>query len=142
MPWKATCAMDERMRFVIAASAEDAVMVEVCERFGVSRMTGYKWLARYRQDGVEGLKERSRAPLQHGLARPEAMIAAVLGLRERYPFWGPRKLRKKLAHAIGGHHYIETVWGRGYILQDPAIRSARTAAGIDWEGAVGPAVIG
>jgi DNA-binding winged helix-turn-helix (wHTH) protein len=52
------------------------------------------------------------------------------------------KLRKKLAHAIGGHHYIETVWGRGYILQDPAIRSARTAAGIDWEGAVGPAVIG
>src|ERR1700730_7977519 len=96
MPWKATCAMDERMRFVIAASAEDAVMVEVCERFGVSRMTGYKWLARYRQDGVEGLKERSRAPLQHGPARPEAMIAAVLGLRERYPFWGPRKLRKKL----------------------------------------------
>ena len=52
------------------------------------------------------------------------------------------KLRKKLAQAIGGHHYIETVWGRGYILQDPAIGSARTAVGIDWEGAVGPAVIG
>jgi two-component system cell cycle response regulator CtrA len=52
------------------------------------------------------------------------------------------KLRKKLAQAIGGHHYIETKWGRGYILQDPAIGSARTAVGIDWEGAVGPAVIG
>ncbi|MEO1788044.1 MAG: helix-turn-helix domain-containing protein, partial [Pseudomonadota bacterium] len=29
------------------------------------------------------------------------------------------KLRKKLAKATGGHHYIETVWGRGYVLRDP-----------------------
>jgi two-component system cell cycle response regulator CtrA len=30
------------------------------------------------------------------------------------------KLRKKLAQATGGKHYIETVWGRGYALRDPA----------------------
>ena len=29
------------------------------------------------------------------------------------------KLRKKLAVATGGDHYIETVWGRGYVLRDP-----------------------
>jgi two-component system cell cycle response regulator CtrA len=29
------------------------------------------------------------------------------------------KLRKKLAQATGGQHYIETVWGRGYMLKDP-----------------------
>ena len=29
------------------------------------------------------------------------------------------KLRKKLANATGGEHYIETVWGRGYVLRDP-----------------------
>ncbi|MGX9855573.1 response regulator transcription factor CtrA [Limimaricola variabilis] len=29
------------------------------------------------------------------------------------------KLRKKLAQATGGEHYIETVWGRGYVLRDP-----------------------
>ena len=29
------------------------------------------------------------------------------------------KLRKKLAQATGGNHYIETVWGRGYRLRDP-----------------------
>ena len=28
-------------------------------------------------------------------------------------------LRKKLAEATGGEHYIETVWGRGYVLKDP-----------------------
>lgn len=29
------------------------------------------------------------------------------------------KLRKKLATAAGGDNYIETVWGRGYVLKDP-----------------------
>lgn len=31
------------------------------------------------------------------------------------------KLRKKLAEASGGDNYIETVWGRGYVLKDPAV---------------------
>ena len=34
------------------------------------------------------------------------------------------KLRKKLQAATGGKHYIETVWGRGYVLRDPADESA------------------
>jgi len=29
------------------------------------------------------------------------------------------KLRKKLSNALGGENYIETVWGRGYVLRDP-----------------------
>src|SRR4029434_9746501 len=29
------------------------------------------------------------------------------------------KLRKKLAQATGGDHYIETIWGRGYVMRDP-----------------------
>jgi DNA-binding response OmpR family regulator len=33
------------------------------------------------------------------------------------------KLRKKLAQATGGSHYIETVWGRGYVLRDPITAS-------------------
>ncbi|MFZ5615806.1 MAG: response regulator transcription factor CtrA [Pseudomonadota bacterium] len=34
------------------------------------------------------------------------------------------KLRKKLAAATSGDHYIETVWGRGYVLRDPAEEKA------------------
>ncbi len=89
--------MDERMRFVMAASEDEAVMSEICAEFGISRQTGYKWLLRYRADGVEGLKERSRAPIRHGRARDEELVAAALALRERQPTWGPKKLRKKLA---------------------------------------------
>ena len=33
------------------------------------------------------------------------------------------KLRKKLAQATGGDNYIETVWGRGYVLRDPIVPS-------------------
>jgi two-component system, cell cycle response regulator CtrA len=45
------------------------------------------------------------------------------------------KLRKKLAQATGGSHYIETVWGRGYVLRDPAVRSRKPTPGIDRESA-------
>ena len=38
------------------------------------------------------------------------------------------KLRRKLAQATGGSHYIETVWGRGYVLRDPTITSGTIKA--------------
>jgi two-component system cell cycle response regulator CtrA len=37
------------------------------------------------------------------------------------------KLRKKLQDASGGENYIETVWGRGYVLKDPEPASAESA---------------
>ena len=47
MPWQEVCPMDEKMRFIGAVLAEEESMVELCERFGISRKTGYKWRARY-----------------------------------------------------------------------------------------------
>jgi two-component system cell cycle response regulator CtrA len=38
------------------------------------------------------------------------------------------KLRKKLAEATGGQNYIETVWGRGYVLREPAAVAGNLAA--------------
>ena len=35
------------------------------------------------------------------------------------------KLRKKLSEATGGENYIETVWGRGYVLREPASTDAK-----------------
>ncbi|HLY52148.1 MAG TPA: IS481 family transposase [Steroidobacteraceae bacterium] len=102
MSWKETCVMDERMRFVIAASEAGAVMSRVCEEFGISRTIGYKWLERYVAEGLDGLKDRSRAPRAHGRAREAELVATVLALRERYRHWGPKKLRVKLAELVPG----------------------------------------
>jgi transposase-like protein len=54
MPWLRTNPMDERMRFIVAHVEGLYSMTELCERFGVSRQTGYKWLGRYRGAGVQG----------------------------------------------------------------------------------------
>ncbi|MCV2865658.1 response regulator transcription factor CtrA [Albidovulum sediminicola] len=39
------------------------------------------------------------------------------------------KLRKKLAEATGGESYVETVWGRGYVLREPLANDRRVAIG-------------
>lgn len=96
MPWKETCRMDERVQFISRLLSGDEAMVALCVEYGISRKTGYKWLGRYFEDGVAGLEERSHAPWQHGRAHNVAVVQAVLGLRERWPRWGPRKLRAKL----------------------------------------------
>ena len=57
-------------------------------------------------------KEMFLDHLYGGMDEPELKIIDVLVC----------KLRKKLARATGGHNYIETAWGRGYFLRDPAIR--------------------
>jgi putative transposase len=93
MPWKEVCAMEERVRFVLEAAKKELSLSELCRQFGVSRVTGYKWLERYRSSGMEGLREQSRAPRQHPNAVEEEVMARLVALRERYPSWGPKKLQ-------------------------------------------------
>ena len=62
MGWMETWAVDERMRLVLAVERQEEPMAALCRRFGVSRRIGYKWLERYRKEGVAGLADRSRAP--------------------------------------------------------------------------------
>ncbi len=93
MGWKETCALDERMRFVMAAEAQEEPMAALCRRFGVSRKSGYKWLERYRSEGVAGLAERSRAPRNHPQAVSAALAERCLSVRRAHPTWGPVKVR-------------------------------------------------
>ncbi len=96
MPWREVCPMDERMRFISAVLAGEENMSALCEEFGVSRKTGYKWLGRYREFGPAGLEERSRAPGRAPWAISQAQREAILGVRRTHPSWGPKKLRAKL----------------------------------------------
>ena len=97
MPWRESCAMDERICFIADYNSGSWTMTELCERHAISRKTGYKWLGRYRLDGAAGLAERSCAPLVHGRATAEHLVDAIVGLRRERPSWGPRKIVAKLA---------------------------------------------
>src|SRR5215469_6017382 len=92
MPWRETCQMDERTQFIARVLAGEDAMTVLCHEYGISRKTGYKWLGRYHREGAAGLRDRSHAPLRHGQAHDVAVVQAVLGLRERWPHWGPKKL--------------------------------------------------
>jgi putative transposase len=93
MVWKETCAMEERIRFVDAVVENTGTFAAVCRRFGVSRKTGYKWLARYEAGGIEGLKDQSRAPLHHAQAMTARIAELCLAVRRAHPTWGPLKVK-------------------------------------------------
>jgi putative transposase len=92
MPWTETRVADERTRFVVDCETEDGSMAEVCRRYGISRKTGYKWLARWLCEGPGGLVNRSRAPRCHPNLVSAEQVQAILEERDRRG-WGPKKLR-------------------------------------------------
>src|SRR5437773_9691746 len=92
MPWNETDPMNERVKFIARYLQKDEPFIVLCERAGISRKTGYKWVERYEGGGVAALVERSRAPLSHPHAVPAAVIESIVATRRRHPRWGPRKL--------------------------------------------------
>jgi len=88
--------MSQRKEFVKLALSEGANRARLCERFGVSRKTGYKWLVRYQREGEPGFADRSRRPRSSPGVTPPVLADAVVRLREAHPAWGGRKLRARL----------------------------------------------
>jgi len=97
MGWKGVTVMDQRIRFLSDYLEGFYPFSELCLLFGISRKTGYKWVGRYREFGVEGLEERSRRPLTCPHQTDDAVIQSIVRERHRHPTWGP----KKLLHVIG-----------------------------------------
>jgi transposase InsO family protein len=72
-------------------------VVEVAERYGVSRQSVHAWLRRYQAGGLAGLQDRSHRPrVCPHQARP-AVEVAVCELRRQHPGWGATRLRHELA---------------------------------------------
>jgi putative transposase len=88
--------MDEKVRFVVEHEQGYHSMAELCQRYGISRETGYFWLRRHHQSGFEGLRENSRAPRCHPNQTPADQERMILELRYAHGRWGPRKLKRFL----------------------------------------------
>ena len=71
-----TSAAEQRLRFVEDFESGQWSMTELCERFSITRPTGYKWVHRYRAAGEAGLAEGSRAP--HGCPHRTAAVLETL----------------------------------------------------------------
>ena len=101
MPWPAVTMNDSRLEFVRRAQGQEASVAALCREYGISRKTGYKWLQRAREDGLRGLRERSRRPRcsPRQLGEKEACLLGKLKLA--HPRWGPKKIRRLYAQVEG-----------------------------------------
>jgi len=88
--------MEQKLRFVLEYEKDEHTMSELCQRYDIARETGYVWLRRYRQAGLAGLMERSRAAHRHVNQTPSEIEQMVLELRQAHMRWGPRKLKRVL----------------------------------------------
>lgn len=88
--------MEIRRQFVEDAQREWWSVTELCRLYGISRKTGYKWLARYARGGRRALADRSRRPQQSPDAVPADIVEALVRARRAKPYWGARKLRRWL----------------------------------------------
>jgi len=94
VPWKETCPMKQRMDFVLERRSGPMSMAALCRAFGVSRQTGYKWLARfYERKRFDDLADRSSRPHSHPATTDARVQARIVKARRQHPSWGPRKLR-------------------------------------------------
>jgi len=96
MGWKESDRVSERQEFCRLYECDSLSMAEVCRRFGVSRKTGYKWLARWQQGGKEYLCDLSRKPHSSPSKSSDAIESKVVKLRHEHPKWGGRKLKQVL----------------------------------------------
>lgn len=84
-------AVDDRKRMIDLYESEGRTKSELALQFGISRQIVHKWIARYEEDGVEGLVDHSRAPLHRSRVTDPDVARAVVELKHRYGY-GPAKL--------------------------------------------------
>lgn len=96
MPWSQTLPMDQKVQFIADVLRGSLSITELCDRYGISRKTGYKWINRYLRAGPGALQDRSRRPRRSPNETPPHIVAAILEMRRRHPHWGAKKLLARI----------------------------------------------
>lgn len=94
MPWKECGILDQRTEFVLRSLGKNVSLVGLCQEYGISRKTGYKWRERFIQEGLGGLHDDSRRPHSSPGSLSEEQICEIIKFKGAHPHWGPYKLRQ------------------------------------------------
>lgn len=97
MPWEKRTEMEQREAFVTEASRNQMSFAALCRRYGISRKTGYKWVARSAQGKM--LCDQSRRPKHTSNKTPEPIEQLVVAVRQANPAWGGKTIKKVLENA-------------------------------------------
>ena len=103
MPWTEVRPMDQKIQFISDYLDNHFPFSQLCNRYGISRKTGYKWIHRYLESGdPESLKDRSRRPRHCPTQTGSEIIEGILKIREKHSFWGPAKILWRLERDFPG----------------------------------------
>ncbi len=91
MPWSETSPMDQKTQFIADVLRGTLSVVELCDIYGISRKTAYKWIDRYVREGPGALLERSRRPQRSPNSTPPELVQAIVEARRRHPSWGRKE---------------------------------------------------
>lgn len=105
MPWKVINQMDLKIQFVADLNKERFSITDLSQKYGISRPTVYKWLERYKQLGIEGLKEQSRSPKSSPHRTPKKILDLVIQEKLKNRKRGPRKIRAQLKRRYPEIHF-------------------------------------
>jgi transposase len=87
---------EQRCNAVMEVLRDGLTVIEVAERFGVSRQAIHSWLRRYASGGLDALADRSHRPLRCPQQMPTQVEARLCELRRLHPHWGQRRLAHEL----------------------------------------------
>jgi putative transposase len=93
MPWKKSGPMEQRTEFALRAM-QTLNFRALCQQYGISAKTGYKWRERFWRKGLAGMEEESRRPKSHSKQLPEEEVCEIVRLKLAHMAWGPRKIRE------------------------------------------------
>lgn len=109
MPWNNRSVIGERRRLMMVLLRNEKSVRYWCRVFGISRKTAYKWKRRFLQGGRRALRDRSRRPKRIARLLKGHQIKRIKYWREKYPDWGPKKLRTKLRGNTGRAPSLRTI---------------------------------
>jgi transposase InsO family protein len=87
---------EQRFNAVMEVLRDGLTVVEVADRYGVSRQTVHGWLRRYASGGLDALADRSHRPHSCPHQLPAEVEARLCELRRHHPGWGQRRLAHEL----------------------------------------------
>jgi transposase InsO family protein len=85
--------MEQRTEFALRAM-QTLNFRALCQQYGISTKTGYKWRERFWRKGLAGMEEESRRPKSHSKQLPEEEVCEIVRLKLAHLAWGPRKIRE------------------------------------------------
>jgi transposase InsO family protein len=106
MPWEAKDVLTMKEEVIQKALSNQVSISDLAVEYRISRQTIYKWIKRFKEQGIDGLMELSRRPHSSPNRTTSGNTELILNIHDEYSAWGGRKLRQRL---INKGHKIDDI---------------------------------